>query len=631
MNIEHEFYEVAGVYQPFEGLCLVDTFELAEEQQLALFTAENTARIEQQKETEMFVIIGNPPYNMGQVNENDNNKNRKYETMDGRVKDTYAKDSTATLKNSLYDPYVKAIRWASDRIGEEGIVAFVTNNGFLDGVAFDGMRKHLADDFDAMYMLDLGGNVRKNPKLSGTTHNVFGIQVGVSINFCVRKRGTTRSESEIFYARVDELWRKEDKYRYLDAKEQYHRIEWKPITPDNRYTWLTEGLHDEFETFMPMGLREVKAGKGSDAIFKTYSRGVATCRDAWAYNFSRNALRENMKRMIGFYNEQVSTWERREKRDATVDEFVDYDDRKIKWSNSLKQALKSGKTADFLQEKVRASLYRPFTKSNLYFARLMNERVYVFPSIFPVPETETGNQVICVSGLGSNKPFHTLMAKMIPCLDILEKTQCFPFYTYDEDGTHRRENITDWALDQFRLHYCDNTIDKLAIFHYTYGLLHHPEYRERYEANLRRALPRLPYTPDFRAFARAGQRLAEIHAGYEEQPEYPLESIENPELPLDWRVEKMRLSKDKTGIRYNDYLTLGGIPPEALDYRLGNRSAMEWVIDQYRVTTDTRTGIINDPNRPDDQQYIVRLVKKVITVSVETVRIVSELPRLDSA
>ena len=273
MNIEHEFYEAAGVYHPFKGLCLVDTFELAEEQQCALFAAENTARIDRQKKTEMFVIVGNPPYNAKQVNENDNNKNRKHETMDGRVKDTYAKDSTATNKNRLSDPYVKAIRWASDRIGEEGIVAFVTNNGFLDGVAFDGMRKHLADDFDAVYMLDLGGNVRKNPKLSGTTHNVFGIQVGVSINFFVRKRGTTRSESEIFYARVDELWRKEDKYRYLDAQEQYQGIEWKPITPDNRYTWLTEGFHDEFETYMPIGSKEVKAGKGSDAIFKTYSLG----------------------------------------------------------------------------------------------------------------------------------------------------------------------------------------------------------------------------------------------------------------------------------------------------------------------------------------------------------------------
>ena len=236
MNIEHEFYETMGAYRPFEGICLVDTFELAEDRQLPLFALENTQRVESQKGTPMFVIIGNPPYNVGQVNENDNNKNRKYPTMDARVAATYAKDSKATNKNKLSDPYVKAIRWASDRIGEEGIVAFVTNNGFLDGVAFDGMRKHLADDFDAIYILDLSGNVRKNPKLSGKTHNVFGIQVGVSINFFIKKGANANSQAEIFYARVDEFWRKEDKYRYLDSKEHYRNIEWKPIIPDRRYT-----------------------------------------------------------------------------------------------------------------------------------------------------------------------------------------------------------------------------------------------------------------------------------------------------------------------------------------------------------------------------------------------------------
>ena len=230
MNIEHEFYEATGDYQPFGGICLVDTFDLAENRQLPLFALDNTRRVEAQKETPMFVVIGNPPYNVGQVNENDNNKNRKYPTMDARVAETYAKDSTASNKNALADPYVKAIRWASDRIGEEGIVAFVTNNGFLDGVAFDGMRKHLADDFDAIYILDLSGNVRKNPKLSGTTHNVFGIQVGVSINFFLKRRDNTDAHAEIFYARVDEFWRKEDKYRYLDSKGHCRNIEWKPIT-----------------------------------------------------------------------------------------------------------------------------------------------------------------------------------------------------------------------------------------------------------------------------------------------------------------------------------------------------------------------------------------------------------------
>ena len=241
MNIEHEFYEATGDYQPFEGICLVDTFDLAENRQLPLFALDNTRRVEEQKDTPMFVVIGNPPYNVGQVNENDNNRNRKYPTMDSRVRETYAKDSTASNKNKLSDPYVKAIRWASDRIGEEGVVAFVTNNRFLDGVAFDGMRKHLANDFDVIYILDLSGNVRKNPKLSGTTHNVFGIQVGVSINFFIKRRGNANSQAEIFYARVDEFWRKEDKYRYLDSKEHYRNIEWKSITPGQRYTWLTEG------------------------------------------------------------------------------------------------------------------------------------------------------------------------------------------------------------------------------------------------------------------------------------------------------------------------------------------------------------------------------------------------------
>ena len=277
LNIEHEFFQRTRTYRPFEGITLADTFEFLEERQTQLFTQENTERVERQKAADMFVVIGNPPYNVGQVNENDNNKNRKYETVDTLVRDTYSRDSKATNKNALSDPYVKAILWASKRIGAEGVVAFVTNNGFLDGIAFDGMRKHLAQDFDAIYILDLGGNVRKNPKLSGTTHNVFGIQVGVSINFFVKK-GAIKKESsptEIFYARVDEFWRKEEKYHHLDSKEHYQNIDWERITPDNRHTWLTEGLHAEFDTFIPIGTKAAKATKDAaeGVIFKTYSVG----------------------------------------------------------------------------------------------------------------------------------------------------------------------------------------------------------------------------------------------------------------------------------------------------------------------------------------------------------------------
>ena len=641
MNIEHEFYEATERYLPFDGICLVDTFELAEPQQMVLFTEQNAERVERQKETPMFVVIGNPPYNAGQVNENDNNKNRKYETMDKQVRETYSQDSKASNKNALADPYVKAIRWASDRIGDGGVVAFVTNNGFLDGIAFDGMRKHLAEDFDAIYILDLSGNVRKNPKLSGTTHNVFGIQVGVSINFFVKKGNQPETHTKIFYARVDEFWRKEDKYRYLDSKEHYRNIEWNPIIPDQRNTWLTEGLHADFETFIPMGTKEAKSVKGEvdDVIFKTYSSGIKTSRDVWAYNFNRNTLTENMSQTIQTYNEEVDRWKRREERDANVDNFVVYDDKKISWSRDLKLDLKRGKSAECAEYKMRDSLRRPFTRTHLFFDRILNEEVYVFPSIFPTVETETENRVICVSGRGHDV-FRCHIANRITEYKFSNSsnggTQCFPFYTYDEDGTNRRENITDWALEQFRGHYQDDAITKWDIFHYVYGLLYHPDYRERYQANLKRELPHLPFTPDtgsesstgFWRFAKAGQRLSEIHISYEDMPEYRLEFIETPDMPLDWRVEKMRFSKDKTQIVYNDFLTLAGIPPKALAYRLGNRSALEWIIDQYRVKEDKRSGIINDPNREDDPQYIVKLIGKVITVSLETVEIVEGLPKL---
>ncbi len=633
MNIEQEFYTATHRYLPYEGICLVDTFEMIEEQQLQLLTPANTARVEKQKETDMFVVIGNPPYNMGQVNENDNNKNRKYKTMDQRVADTYAKDSKATLRNKLSDPYVKAIRWASDRIGEDGVVAFVTNNGFLDGVAFDGMRKRLAEEFDTIYILDLGGNVRKNPKLSGTSHNVFGIQVGVSINFFIKKTDSTKSQTQIFYASVDEFWRKEDKYDHLNSKQHYQNVEWKRVTPDKRNAWLTEGLHAEFDTFIPMGTKEMKAAKGAatGVIFKTYSLGVSTNRDAWVYNFNRNVLTENMSNMIQTYNAEVARWGQRTDRNANLDDFVVSDDEKIKWSRNLKSELKRNKIAEYAEHKVRDSLYRPFTKSNLFFDSIMNDQVSRFSSIFPTFEAEKENRVICVPSIGGRTDFWCYFTNVVPNLTITstDGTQCFPFYIYDEDGTNRRENITDWALTAFRTHYNDDTITKWDIFHYTYGLLHHPEYRQKYEANLKRDLPHIPFAPDFRGFADAGARLADIHVNYESQPEYDkLKFLQTPDTPLNWRVEKMKLSKDKTALIYNDFLTLSGIPSKVFDYRLGTRSALEWIVDQYRVKTDKRSGIVNDPNRADDRQYIVRLIGKVITVSLETVDIINELPTI---
>jgi len=308
---------------------------------------------------------------------------------------------------------------------------------------------------------------------------------------------------------------------------------------------------------------------------------------------------------------------------------VNNDESFIKWTDRIKNALKYNKQIYFLPFEIRNSLYRPFNKNFLYFDHLLNQRRYQQHIILPKPENEKENRIICVCGIGHNKPFHTIIANAIPCFDLLEKTQCFPFYTYDEDNGNRRENITDWVLEQFRRHYEDTAITKWDIFYYIYGLLHHPEYRYKYANNLRRELPRILFTDDFRAFDIAGEKLANLHINYEQQREYPLREIENTDLPLDWRVEKMKLSRDKTAVVYNDFLTLAEVPPETFEYRLGNRSALEWIIDQYRVKTDKRSGIVSDPNNESDRWYIRRLIKKIVTVSIETVQIVNNLPNFE--
>ena len=632
MNIEHEYFDATGRYEPFEGICLVDTFDLAEDRQLPLFAPENTQRVESQKETPMFVVIGNPPYNVGQVNENDNNKNRKYPTMDKRVQDTYTKDSLATNKNKLSDPYVKAFRWAADRIGEEGVVAFVTNNSFLDSVAFDGARKHLEQDFTKIYHIDLKGNARttgeRRRKEGG---NVFDdqIRVGVGISLFVRKAGAESEKTKIWIHSIDDYLKAREKQQALIRFGEFGALPMRMAVTDAKHTWLTEGLHAEFETFVPLGNKEAKATRGDveNVIFHQFSNGVSTNRDAWVYNFGRDALAKNVKKTTDTYNEQVFRWKVNGYQGTAVDDFVVYDDTKIKWSSTLKQKLTGGQIAEFSEAKIRQAIYRPFTRTNLFFDRILNHRVFGFPSIYPTSESELENLVIWLK-ISGNWTMFALMVNSLPDQLPQGGSQCFPFYTYHEDGSNRRENITDWALAQFRVHYGDDTITKWDIFHYVYGLLHHAGYRERYQANLKRELPRIPFAPDFRAFAAAGARLAQIHVGYEEQPEFPLAQVETPDMPLDWRVEKMRLSKDKTQLRYNSFLTLDGIPSEVFNYRLGNRSALEWVIDQYRVKTDKRSGIVNDPNRAEDPQYILRLIGKVINVSLETVEIVAGLPEL---
>ena len=634
MNIEHAYFEKMGRYEPFKHICFVDTFDTfglmdAPNQtgEFAYFTPENTMRVREQKETPMFVVIGNPPYNASQSNENDNNKNRPHEAVDNRVRATYVAASTAQLNNKVYDPYVKSLRWASDKIREAGIIALITNNNFIDAKQFDGLRQCLAEEFDMLYMLDLGGNMRKGQP---GTANVFGITVGVSINFFVKTGKPREGSARIRYSDEAAALPKERTFQFLTENAHVGNVKWREIQPNARQMWLTEGLRSDFETFLPMGTKAAKAAKGTveGTLFKTYSLGVITARDAWAYHFKPEKLAANMTRLMENYNSEVARWDRRHERDINVKDFVDTDKTRIKWTRSLMSRLRQGHLAEFSPEKVRRALYRPFTKTHLYFDRMMNECVYVMPSIFPTPETEQENRVLCVN-LTQERPFTCLMANCIPSSIMAggfgSPTQCFPFYTYDEDGTNRRENITDWALSHFRAHYADETISKWDIFHYNYALLHHPEYRETYQVNLKHDLPHIPFTPDFWGFVNIGRALADLHVNYEALDVMP-NLIETP--PLNWRVEKMELSADKTQLRYNDSLTVVDIPPEVFEYRLGRRSALEWLIDRYRVKPDPNgSGIVSDPNG-EDAQYIVRLVGQVMHVSQETVRLVGELPPL---
>jgi predicted helicase len=625
LNIEHAYMERTGNYQPFEGIAFVDTLDMAKARQLTMFAEENTERVERQKQAEITVIIGNPPYNVGQINENDNNKNRKYPVVDDRLRETYIKDSSATLRMQLYDPYVRFFRWATDRLeGRDGVVCFVSNNSFVDQIAFDGMRKHLLQDFTTVYHLDLHGNVRKNPKLSGTTHNVFGIQVGVGITIAVRR--SEQQERRLYYYRVPEDWRSSEKLTFLTQKEHIESIEWQALTPDKRHTWRTEGMQADFEDFIPMGTKEAKLASSQQVqtIFKTYSAGVSTQRDSVVYAFDDQALTAQIKRFIENYNAEVSRWIRAGK-PKNIDGFVDYD--KVKWSRNLKNELKRHRFVEFDSGLIRKSLYRPYTRMWLYFSHIIIDEQGTNGFLFPDPAASEENKAILLK-VGSEVPLFALMIDAIPDRLPQSGNQCFPFYTYDEDGSNRRENITDWALAQFRAQYGEQ-VSKWDIFHYVYALLHHPIYRERYAENLKRDLPRLPLLGDGAAFARCveiGGKLAALHLGYEQAPEYPLAWRVNEEHGFpSWRVEKMKLSRDKSAVVVNESLTLEGLPPACFDYRLGNRSAVEWVLDQYRVKTDRRSGITSDPNRPDDPQYIPKLVCKVVQVSVETVALVEEL------
>ena len=663
INIESTYHTlVGGDYQPFSGILLTDTFQMSEKgDQRDLLLVDNSQRRKDQMALDIKVIVGNPPYSSGQDSANDNNQNIKYPKLDKKIEETYATYSTATNKNSLYDSYIRAIRWASDRIGEAGVVGFVSGSGFIEKPAMDGMRKCLAEEYSSLYIINLRGDIRKNMLSKGRAkegQNIFeqGSMTGIAISILV-KNPKAEKKGKIFYHNIGNDLKADEKKEKLKTFAGLHGLDWQIITPDAHNDWLNQ-RDDSFNDFIVMG---DKKDKTSISIFENYSSGLKTQRDAWCYNSSEQKLSGNMQNMISFYNSEIDRFDKtfptltRKQRGEKIDKFVDNNPEKISWTVNLKAGIARDKLHVFDNHSILKSLYRPFAPQWLYYNHSFNERVYQMPRIFPDAKAE--NLVIDVSGVGARSGFSSLMMNFIPCLDAIEKGQCFPLYLYEqvqaEEGLFasgatpqlkRRDAITDAGLKHFHDAYQDTTISKEDLFYYIYGLLHSEEYRTRFADNLMKELPRIPAVKkldDFKTFSKAGRALADLHLNYETVEKYPANIItKNKNLEDgDYYVEKMKYGrngkdKDLTTIIYNDKITITDIPLEAYDYVVNGKPAIDWVVERQGVRTDKASGIVNDANdwaieTMHNAAYPLELLLRIIMVSLETMKIVRNLPKLD--
>ncbi|MGB5148355.1 MAG: type ISP restriction/modification enzyme, partial [Porticoccaceae bacterium] len=593
---------------------------------------ENVARIKRQNARKISVIIGNPPYNANQANENDNNKNREYPTIDARIKQTYIHESTAQ-KTKLYDMYARFFRWASDRLAADGVLTFVTNRSFIDSRTFDGFRKVVAQEFAEVYVVDLGGDVRANPKLSGTKHNVFGIQTGVAISFLVKRHGAAgKKGARVFYARRPEMETAEEKLAWLGSARAAE-LAFEEVRPDAKGNWLNLTSND-FDELMPIASKDVKASKTASrdrAIFKLFSLGVVTNRDDWVYSDDDKSLISKVSRLVETYNADLQ----RLAKFRGSDQLEDMLDAGMKWTRAVKSDLRRGTVYELDLNAVTTSYYRPFVKRRLYFSRQLNEMVYQVPQLFG-PEAGP-NQAFCFAAEDRSK-FGVIAFDVVPNKDIFmpSAAQVLALYRY-EDG-NRIDNITDWSLAQFKKHYQlgngkkAQPITKEVIFHYVYAVLHDPVYREKYAQNLKREFPRIPFYADFWQWAGWGKALMDLHIGYESVEPWPLTRIDVPDdkARAAGQSPKAMLKADKDAglIRLDSETTLAGVPAEAWDYRLGNRSALEWILDQYKEKTPKDPTIrqkFNTYRFADHKEQVIDLLQRVTRVSVETMDIVARM------
>ncbi len=664
INIEAVYHHgpQGGDYVPFEGICLTDTFQMYEKDDLIQhYMPDNSERRKRQRATDLRVIVGNPPYSTGQRSANDNARNVTYQELDEKIRSTYAARSNATLQKSLYDSYIRAIRWGSDRIGKNGgVMAYVSGGAWVERSFADGMRKCLAEEFSDLYVFHLRGDIRKNMLSKGQAGeggNVFGSgsMTGVAITLFVKNPNASEHGKIRFFDIGDNLSEKEKLSMIRDLGSiKGIRDDWIVIEPDEHGDWLNQ-RDASFDAFIRIG---EKKDKTALKLFENYSHGVKTNRDAWCVNYSEGEVSENISKMVSVYQSELERYVHSDGNDK-VDDFIETDPKKINWTRALKDDLKRKKPLDFGDGKMRVTTYRPFSKQWMYFSRRLNEVVGQMPKIFP--DITSHNKVISVSGVGARAGFSVMLLDALPNFHTIDSAQCFPLHLYEpssaddglfetgETGYTARDGISDAGLKYFQAAYPGEEISKEDLFYYIYGLLHSEDYRARYADNLSKELPRIPAVKsavDFRAFSRAGLALGDLHVNYESVEPYPvvikegdlrLANIPDPER--FYRVEKMKFSgggrdKDKTTVHYNPHITMTEIPLRAYEYVVNGKSALDWVMERQVVKTDKDSGIVNDANRyaietVGDPAYPLELFQRVITVSMRTLDIVDGLPELD--
>lgn len=639
LNIEATYAAVAGQYAEFPNLCFVDTLDnvaglgIKAGHQGDLFAAlsdENVERVKRQNKRKISVIIGNPPYNANQQNENDNNKNRAYPRIDDLIKRSFVKLSTAQ-KTKVYDMYARFFRWSFDRLHDDGVIAFITNRSFIDSRTFDGFRRFVAAEFAEVYVVDLGGDVRANPKLSGTKHNVFGIQTGVAIAFLVKRRGKSGQGCRIHYARRPEFDTAEDKLAWLGSNPA-SRVTFDRVAADEKANWVNQTDND-WGDLIPVADKKTKGAKAKGqerAIFKTYTLGVATNRDDWVYDHGRDELAAKCSFLVAQYNQDLSVYGGRKLDKDTLDELGT----SIKWTRAVKRNLENRKASAFQLDHIIRANYRPFIVQWMYRDDDFNEMPNLTRPVFGMGEIT--NPAITVMGDSSGKPFFSLGIDRIPDLNFVSPasggTQTLPRHRYPASG-ECIDNITDWALNNFVAHYGKAAkITKDDIFHYVYGVLHDPVYRTTYAQNLKRELPRIPLYPDFHQWAAWGKRLMDLHIGYEGVDPWPVTRTDTPDQKARTAGVQpkviLKSDPDSGTITLDSETVISGIPREAWDYRLGNRSGLDWILDQHKEKTPKDATIrerFNTYRFADHKEKVADLIARVTRVSVETMEIVEAM------